>query len=429
MSEPEQSPYGPEVADAFRDAMGWDERPQQPKARILLAADVEPERVDWLWPGRVPKGKLVTLDGDPGQGKSTVALDIGARLTTGSPMPDDRQGPKGAVLVLSAEDGPGDTIRPRLDAAGADTARVVLMTDILDPDGTSRPVQLPGDLGEVERVIREHEVVLVILDVLMAYLAGDVNAHRDQDVRRALHQLGALADRTGAAVLCLRHLNKAPGSNALYRGGGSIGIVGAARSALMAAEDPDDDTRHVLASEKLNIGPPPESLAYRLVPSIPDDEYSPVRVLWEGPTGHRSADLLRPPDEDRSERDEAADWLCAYLADHGGEAPASEIIRDAGRDGINNTKDALRRTRKRAGVVTAKSGMRGGWMWRLEPRRSHKEREERSSHEPQPSRPSVRPSDADRPPCAVCGEPMTVITDGQRVHPNCEDWLSYEEDS
>ena len=96
---------------------------------MVSLADVEPERVDWLWDGYLPLGKVVVLDGDPGVGKSTVSLDIAARISTGSPMPDGIRRRKGTVLVLSAEDGLADTIRPRLDAAEADPARVITITE------------------------------------------------------------------------------------------------------------------------------------------------------------------------------------------------------------------------------------------------------------------------------------------------------------
>ena len=212
-----------------------------PLPKVVRLADVQPERIEWLWPGYLPLGKVVVLDGDPGVGKSTVCLDVAARVSTGSPMPDGSPGTKGAVMVLSAEDGLADTIRPRLDAAQADPAQVITVTQIGEgPE--ARPVSIPGDLRVIEAVIAEHEVKLVIVDVLMAYLAGEVNAHRDQDIRRALHVLSGVAERRGCCVIILRHLNKSGGANALYRGGGSIGIVGAARAAFMCGRDPDDET-------------------------------------------------------------------------------------------------------------------------------------------------------------------------------------------
>lgn len=344
--------------------------PPIPRPQVVSLASIEPERVEWLWSGYLPLGKLVVLDGDPGVGKSAVSLDLGARITTGSPMPDGSLPRKGAVLVLTAEDGLADTVRPRLDAAGGDPAQVAAITEIAgagaDGEPFTRPVALPGDLPAVEAVIAEHGVVLMIVDVLMAYLAGKVNAHVDQDVRRALHPLAAMAGRTDCCVLVLRHLNKTAGTQPVYRGGGSIGIIGAARAALLCAADPDDPTgrTRILAPVKNNLAAPPPALAYQLVP---DDLRGAVRVEWLGPSARKAASLLAEPadPDERGDRDEAAGWLRGYLADHGGEAAAGEVLRAGRADGFGERR--LQRARARAGVVTGKSAFTGGWTWRLDP--------------------------------------------------------------
>jgi len=213
---------------------------------------VPAERVRWLWPGRIPLGKLTVLDGDPGLGKSTVALDFAARISTASPLPDGTRPeyPQNTIL-LSAEDAIGDTIRPRLEAAGADLNRVTVVRGVNESDGPRPPV-LPGDLASLEALIGEDDASLVIVDPFMAYLAGGIDAHRDQDVRRALHALSATAERTGAALVIVRHLNKAPGGNALYRGGGSIGIIGAARAGMMIAPDRAEERRRSRAGTRSN---------------------------------------------------------------------------------------------------------------------------------------------------------------------------------
>jgi hypothetical protein len=346
-----------------------DVTPPATGAQVVRLADVEPEHITWLWDGYLPLGKQVTLDGDPGVGKSTVTADIAARITTGSPMPDGTQPVKGAVLILSAEDGLADTIRPRLDAAGADPAQVITITGVTsysdDGGPYSRPVTIPRDLPVIEQVIRDHGVVLLIVDVLMAYLAAEVNSHRDQDVRRALHVLATMADRTGCCVIVLRHLNKATGGNAIYRGGGSIGIIGAARAGYICGTDPDDETGlgRVFACLKLNLAPHPPALAYRLVN---DELRGCARVVWEGVSEHKATTLLaeRASEDERSDRDEAAEWLTGYLIDHGGEDRAGEIFKAARRDGI--AQHTIQRARKRAGVTTTKATFGGGWVWRLD---------------------------------------------------------------
>lgn len=338
-----------------------------PTAIVVRLADVQPERVRWLWPGYLPLGKLVTVDGDPGAGKSTLCLDLAARVTTRTPMPDGTEPAQGGALILSAEDGLADTIRPRLDAAGADPARVVTITEIPSADGPGRPVSLPGDLSVIEQVIHRHGVVLVIVDVLMAYLGGGVDAHRDQDIRRALHPLAAMAERTGCCVLVLRHLNKRGGTNALYRGGGSIGIVGAARAGFVIGTDPDDESgqRRVLACAKSNLAAMPPALAYRLAG---DELHGCARVSWEGASEHSASALLAEPGDpdERSDRDAAADWLAGYLADLGGEAPAKEVKAAARSAGF--AERTLDRARNRAGVTTGRSGFGRGavYVWRLD---------------------------------------------------------------
>ena len=338
-----------------------------PGPKVICLADVEPERIDWLWPGYLPLGKIVVIDGDPGVGKSTVCLDLAARVSNGSAMPGESAGTKGTVLVLSAEDGLADTIRPRLDAAGADPHRVITVTQIGEGN-EARPVSIPGDLAALDEIIGSHDVKLVIVDVLMAYLAGEVNAHRDQDIRRVLLVLSGVAERRGCCIIVLRHLNKSGGANPVYRGGGSIGISGAARAVFMCGRDPEDETgeQRVFANVKMNIAAEPVSLAYM----VAHDETSGVgRIEWLGSSEHRAVDLLGEPGskEDHSERDEAADWIVSYLSSEGSEAPAKDVKKAARAAGFSER--TLDRARQKAKVATGRSGFGKGalYVWRLDP--------------------------------------------------------------
>jgi RecA-family ATPase len=313
------------------------------------------------------------------------------------------------VLVLSAEDGLADTIRPRLDAAGADVGRVHALTEVryTDEEGRSRTRAVTlADVRLIEQAVTEVGAKLVIVDVLMAFLPGKVDSHRDQDVRSVLSGLSGMTERTGCCLLLLRHLNKATGGNPLYRGGGSIGIVGAARAALLAAHDPDDDSRRVLAVTKSNLAAMPGALAYQLVDS-PD--HGCARVQWLGATSHQAGDLLgrHDQDEDRTERDEAADWLVDYLQRNGGECRAGDAIKAAARDGI--AKSTLTRARQRAGVDSVKAGMSGGWVWSL--RRDHEGTEGLSPQDVSPSVPSVDSS-----------APFLVVEDPPPVYD--DEWLN-----
>jgi hypothetical protein len=202
-------------------------------------SEVEPERVDWLWRGRIPKGKLTLIDGDPGLGKTVMTIDCAARVSVGCQWPDGAPCVEGGVVICSAEDGLADTIRPRLDAAGGDPEKVLALGTLME-DGNERLISIPEDISAIEQGIERVDAAAVFIDPLMAFLSGRHNAHKDQDVRRALAPLAGLAERTGVAVAVVRHLNKATGGNPLYRGGGSIGIVGAARSALLVAKHPEE---------------------------------------------------------------------------------------------------------------------------------------------------------------------------------------------
>jgi hypothetical protein len=248
-------------------------------------AEVEPEHVSWLWPGRIPVGKITMLDGDPGNGKSTISLDIAARVSRGLPMPDgaasDLEGP-GNVLLLGVEDGLGDTIRPRLDAAGADVNRITAVTSAVDLEGVDCPFTIPHDIDMLGSEIETNAIRLVIVDPLVSFLSEETNSYNDHHIRRALSPVAQLAERTGASFLIIRHLTKAQGGNALYRGGGSIGITAIARSAMVVGVDPENEDQRVLAMTKSNLSARVSSLAYRLESAANGS----VAIDWQGESTH-----------------------------------------------------------------------------------------------------------------------------------------------
>lgn len=359
-------PYGadhPEQPWLDRDGQPID----PPKVVLTRLADVKPERVEWLWPGRLPAGKLVTLDGDPGLGKSTLALNLGATITRGGMWPDGTPcRHPGAVLLLSAEDGLADTVRPRLDAAGADVTLVHAIdgVPVIDAEGDRalRPPTL-ADIVALEAAVVETAARLLVVDVVMAYLPAGTDSHRDQDVRAVLSRLSGLADRTGCTVLLLRHLNKAKGGDPLYRGGGSIGIVGAARAGLLVAADPDDPARRVLASVKNNLGPAPESLAYRLA-DVP--ELGVARVVWEGSSAHTARDLLA--DRGDESKTEAEQWLSDFMAEQTA-APSKAVKAAAAKAGISER--TLQRAVKSLGLTVASRGYPRVTWWEAPGAASH----------------------------------------------------------
>lgn len=326
----------------------------------VLLSDVELEQVSWLWQGRIPLGKITVLDGDPGLGKSTLALDLAARVTRGAPMPDGSPGVDGGVVILTAEDGLADTVRPRLDAAGGDPTRA-LAVQTIGTGETERGISL-ADLQALEQAIRQVSAKLVIVDPVMAFLGAQTDSHRDQDIRRCLAPIASLAERTGAAFLIIRHLNKAAGGNPIYRGGGSIGIIGAARSGFLVSKDPDDEAKRVLASTKSNLSRPPDSLSFEL-----EECAGAVRVKWLGASKHSASSLLAEAanEQERAAVDEAKDFLRDYLAD--GPQGARDVQHAARQAVISEA--TLRRAKVALGVKPQKVGRPGTrgqrWLWAL----------------------------------------------------------------
>src|SRR5215213_5696162 len=316
-----------------------------------LLAEVQAETVEWLWERRIPLGKITVLDGDPDNGKSVLTTDLAARVTVGKAMPYGfgKIFPQAGVVILSAEDGVGDTIRPRFDAAGGDPSRVVIL-------GNEDPFGIPEDLPELERAIKRVGAKLVIIDPIMAFLGENINSNSDKDVRSALKPLKQLAERTGAAVVIVRHLNKTPGGNVLYRGGGSIGIIGAARSGLIVGPHPHDEELRILASQKHNLSMPPESLSYRIT-SAPDNPDA-AAIVYKGVTEMNAKDILKPPveEEERSALEEAKDFLLEALET--GKKPAEDLKKDAAA-GISVS--TLKRAKKVLGVEAKKEG--ANWYW------------------------------------------------------------------
>jgi hypothetical protein len=373
----------------------------------VLMSDVRAEVVNWLWQDRVPLGKVTILDGDPGLGKSTLMLDIAARVTRGLPMPNGAAQSAGGVVILTAEDGLGDTVRPRLEASGADLSRIKAIPVVRGTDGAERQPELPTDLNSIERAIADVDARLVIVDPLMAYLSGRTDSHRDQDVRRAMAPLAAMAERTGVAVVVIRHLNKTAGGHPIYRGGGSIGIIGAARSALLVAKDPEDDQLRVIASVKSNLGPAPDSLRYRMAGTA-----TTVTIEWLGSSPFTATALLAAPPmgDQRTALDEAKNFLRELLKN--GQLPVKRVQAQAREAGISEM--TLRRARQAIGITVAKEGFTSGkWVWRLED--DHLLPKVINVHEDPLHPPDDHLQSTERAviPCPECGgKPYTVGPDG-----------------
>lgn len=333
-------------------------------------SEVEPERLSWLWPGRLAIGKLAIIAGNGGLGKSTVTMDIASRVTTGIGWPD-RPGERfepGGVVLLSAEDDAADTIRPRMDAAGADVCRVTLLDGVSicerkDGPATESHIDLATDLPALEQAIEDTpDCKLVVIDPVTAYM-GKADDHRNAEVRGLLAPLSRLAERRRVAVLCVTHLNKGQGE-AIHRIVGSIAFGAAARIALAVTKDPDDSSRRLMMNVKSNIAPEHTGLAFRVEPCSTNAEAGVV--VWDDEPVQVTADAAMNSVGDggggnQTALDEAADWLADKLAD--GPLHAGEVKQEAKADGI--APRTLDRAKARLGVIAAPDGLRGPWCWRL----------------------------------------------------------------
>lgn len=335
------------------------------------ATDVRPESPRWAWASRIPLGAVTLLAGREGLGKSTVAIELGAQLTRGA-LPGDLQNESVGVIYASAEDSPESTIVPRLLAAGADLGRVSLLEVVTHENAEQLPdaLTLPDDTVNLGEVAESAGARLVVLDPLVSYLPAKVNGHRDQHVRRVLAPLARLATDIGVAIIAVIHLNKRETVDVLARVSGSVGFTAAARSVLIVGRDPDDPDGEsggcrILAHPKCNVGPLAPSLLARVEPrwieSDAGETIATSGIVLLGESEHNARDLLAQPatDEERSARDEAADFLRAALAE--GPVPAGTVRAEAHEAGIANR--TLDRAKKVVGVRARK--LREGWVWEL----------------------------------------------------------------
>lgn len=343
------------------EAAGPQDKPRIRELRVRKLCDIKPGATTWLWHGYVPLGAVTILDGDPGLGKSTITTELAARVSRGRAMPPlsgrtDLDGPAD-VLIFNAEDDPEKTIRPRLDAAGVDPEKVHVIDATKIGEEDERPPILPADLDLIGELAREREVKLIIVDPFMAYLDGQLDAHRDQDVRRCLHRLKMLAETTGAAVLLVRHLNKLTGGPAIYRGGGSIGISGAARSVLMVGKNPADEKQNIFAAVKCNLCAMPPALTY----SIETADNSMSQIGWGQETTVDADQLLGHRRQGTSIAEDCAELIRTLLA--AGPKPATDMEEELKANGFSD--NAIRDGRKRAKVRASKDSFDGGWTWQL----------------------------------------------------------------
>ena len=288
------------------------EAPKKDSVKIIRMSDVELTPVDWLWKPYLPFGKLSVLQGNPGEGKTYFAMHLAAACTNGKLLPNMERMEPFNVIYQTAEDGLGDTVKPRLIEAGADLDRVLVIDD--------SDVQLTLSDERIEKAIIENNARLVIVDPIQAYLGADVDMNRANEVRPIFMRLGQVAQRTGCAILLIGHLNKAAGMQSLQRGLGSIDIAAAVRSVMFIGKLKHDPTMRILTHEKSSLAPPGASLAFSL-----GDEGG---FRWVGEYDITADEMLSGIEPQRETKtQQAKDLICTLLA--GGKQVLSEDIDKA----------------------------------------------------------------------------------------------------
>lgn len=332
-----------------------------PELSLICMADVVPTKVEWLWPSRIAMGKLTTFAGPPGVGKTFVSCaDIPARVTIGAAWPDDSETPatEGEVIVFSAEDGLADTLRPRLDAAGADVSKVFVVrcaesTDLATGKPIELAVRLDRDIAALDNMLTAKPGArLLVFDPISEYL-GNVDSHKNAEVRRVLVPLALLAERHNVAVVAVTHFNKGAAGPAIYRGMGSLAFVALARSAWAFVADTENKDRVLFLPLKSNLAKQPPGLAYSIVDG---------RVVWEADAVNVTADEAMnasPKQASPDKLDEAMDWLRERLS--GGCVESQQLTQDAEAAGISFR--TYQRAKGKLGCRSVKSRLEFGGKW------------------------------------------------------------------
>jgi hypothetical protein len=338
---------------------------RQPLPSVILVrtSDIVPEKIEWIWPGFVASGRPTGLVGYPGLGKSQVAIDLAATVSTGRDWPGGASNRKaGHVIILAAEDDPADTIVPRLIAAGADRSRIHIVKAVKDGDG-ERPFNLSVDLVRLEKEHDLGQVNLLEIDPVSAYLGSTkgnhVNRNNGGDVRTVQDRLAIFAAKHELAILAVSHLNKSSGARAITRIMGSLEWVAAPRAVFLVTEEVGTGRRLFLPL-KNNLAPDRFGYAFRIENRIVADGITTSAIVWDhDPVTITAEEALaaaakKPPSA-------AIDFLQQALSD--GPMDQTEIVRLGREAGF--TEKNLRSAREKLGVKPTKEGFgaKGKWVW------------------------------------------------------------------
>ena len=328
----------------IREAIyGLKEPPQEETVEIIRMSEVDTQTVEWLWEPYIPFGKVTIVQGNPGEGKTTFALRLAAACTTGGTLPGMKPLPPFQVIYQTAEDGLGDTVKPRLMEAEADLDRVLVI------DEAKRELTLSDE--RIEKAITQNGARLIILDPIQAYMGEKTDMNRANEVRPMFRRLADVAERTGCAVILIGHLNKAAGGQSAYRGLGSIDFRAAARSVLLIGRVKREPNVRVIVHDKSSLAPEGKPVAFCLDPE--------TGFSWIGEYDITADELLSGAGGNNATKTEQAERLILDLLADGKELASEDIVKAAAEAGISE-RTVQNAKRNMGGILGAR---RVGGQW------------------------------------------------------------------
>ena len=317
---------------------------------LLNLDDVEPEVVEWLWYPYIPRGKLTMIEGDPGLGKSWLTMALASYISRGKSLPYQIEPESGKVLIMSAEDGLADTIKPRLMTLKANTKNIIAIPE---------PVSFTENGSKaVDQAIKLIKPTLVIIDPLVAYLGGKIDLHKANETREIMARLTRIAEENRVAIILVRHLTKGSKEKAIYRGLGSIDLTAAVRSVLAIGRNPKDPNEgRVICHIKSNLAPLGKPIAYTLDAG---DKKHPFEFGEEIDVDVNEV-MGTQSTTGKGATDAACDFLSTLLSQE--EAlPSLDIKREAEARGIGDK--ALKKAKRILGIVMIREAD-GVYKWKL----------------------------------------------------------------
>lgn len=323
---------------------------QNVELKLIHMEDVVSKEVEWLWYPYIPYGKITIIEGDPGEGKTTLVLKLAAALSRGLPLPcdDDKEYEPIHIIYQTAEDGIEDTIKPRLEKAGADCSMIRVI------DETDKELSMTDD--RLEQAIIETGARLIILDPIQAYIGATVDMHRANEIRPVLKHLGIIAEKHNCAIILIGHMNKASGSKSTYRGLGSIDIQATARSVLLVARLRDKPNIRIMAHDKSSLAPAGDAIGFEMT----EDN----GMVCIGPYDITIDELLSGNEGRRKKKlDIAENFIKEYFGSNK-VIPSNEIMMEAAKRSIK--RNTLLSAKKKLGITSDKEKAEDGtiyWTW------------------------------------------------------------------